>query len=94
MSAVWDTEALDALVELVEFRARFSERASRHILQRLMAAADMLEEFPQIGRVVPEFGFRQIREVIVERIRLMYRISPDGVEILTLWNTSIPLGNQ
>ncbi len=48
MSVVWDTEALAALVEMVEFRARYSERASGRFLQRLMAAADIVDGFPRL----------------------------------------------
>lgn len=51
-------------------------------------AADRLVIFPELGRVVPEFNDRSIRELIVREYRLIYRVEGDDVRILTLMHGS------
>lgn len=43
-----------------------------------------LNEFPEIGRIVPEISEVNIREVIVYSYRLIYEISSDKIEVLAL----------
>ena len=52
---------------------------------------DRLAMFPEHGRVVPELELQQLREVPIGRYRLLYRITADGVEIVTLWPSGVPL---
>ena len=46
--------------------------------ENLESAADRLEEYPLLGRVVPEFGDPAVRELIVGSYRLVY-IADDEV---------------
>jgi len=43
-----------------------------------------LFEFPEIGRVVPEIGDANIRELFVYSYRLIYEIVPDDIKIIAL----------
>jgi len=43
-----------------------------------------LEQFPRSGRIVPEIRHDDIREVILQSYRIIYRVHPDEVEILTI----------
>ena len=43
-----------------------------------------LGEFLGSGRIVPEIGQDEIREVIVQNYRIMYRVLPGELEILTV----------
>src|SRR3712207_8332183 len=40
--------------------------------------------FPYSGRIVPEIGREDIREIIIQSYRAIYRILPDDAEILTV----------
>ena len=37
-----------------------------------------------MGRIVPEIGEDSVRELFVYSYRLIYEISPDGIEILAI----------
>jgi len=37
-----------------------------------------------MGRVVPEFGIQNIREIIVGSYSVIYRIRHDGIHLLTI----------
>jgi toxin ParE1/3/4 len=46
--------------------------------------AEKVSFFPEAGRIVPEIGDSNIREVFVYSYRLIYEIFPNGIEILAL----------
>jgi plasmid stabilization system protein ParE len=41
-------------------------------------------QFPELGRVVPEVGRAEIREIIFRGYRVVYRVAPRLVEVLTV----------
>jgi plasmid stabilization system protein ParE len=49
---------------------------------------DRLSQFPRSGRIVPELGRDDIREVIVQSYRVIYRLRGDEVEILTVHHSA------
>jgi plasmid stabilization system protein ParE len=69
----------------------FSEPAGGRFLREVIAAVDRLEDFPELGRMVPEYNLPRLREWFVGRYRVIYRLSSDGVQVLTLWPTAVPL---
>ena len=51
---------------------------------RLAAAARRLRDHPLTGRVVPELARPTIRELIEGAYRVVYRVTPDEVQVLTV----------
>jgi plasmid stabilization system protein ParE len=47
-----------------------------------------LGQFPEIGRVVPEYNKPEIRELIYRNYRIVYRTKPDFIEIITVFQGS------
>ena len=45
---------------------------------------DQAREFPESGRGVPEFARPEIRELIEWPYRLVYRVHPDTIEVLSV----------
>jgi len=58
--------------------AGFRDRAEK-VLRRL-------EDFPESGRVIPEFPDLPYREVIISPYRFFYKIKRDVVWILAVWH--------
>ena len=58
--------------------------AAESWVEEILAAVERLERFPESGRVVPEVRRAEIREVIQGRYRILYRLDPDQVSILTI----------
>jgi toxin ParE1/3/4 len=78
----WTPEARRTLAEVIEFIAQDSLEGAQRLLEQALNAASSLETLAERGRVVPERGDPQIREIFVHRYRLMYRVSDDLVAIL------------
>ncbi|MEI7867653.1 MAG: type II toxin-antitoxin system RelE/ParE family toxin [Candidatus Methylumidiphilus sp.] len=54
----------------------------------LISKAKMLGQFPEIGKVVPEFGNPSIREIDISSYRVIYRVNHDNqkVEVIRFWH--------
>ena len=61
-------------------------RFARFLIQH----ARSLGQFPERGRVVPEFDDDSIRELIVRRFRVVYRLNHDDrlVEVIRFWHSA------
>jgi addiction module RelE/StbE family toxin len=85
---LWSPQALSDLESIRDYIARDSPRYAELVLQRLVAAVDRLEAFPESGRVVPERNADDLREIIVRPYRLVYRLRPGVAEIVTVFRAS------
>lgn len=88
----WTDQALDDLDAICLFIARDAPRYAELFAHRVFHATERLSLFPLSGRVVPEIGRDDIRELIVQSYRIIYRVLPEEVEILTIHHGARPLG--
>ena len=84
----WSPRSVDDLEAIRGFIARDSSQYADLVIQRIVAVADRLTQFPEIGRIVPEVGEPRLRELIVRPFRVVYRIRPDLVEVVTVFRSS------
>lgn len=87
---IWSPAARDDLRDIVAFIARDSRARAEAFGYRLISETDRLQEFPEIGRVVPEYRVPTIRELIVRSYRIVYRLDHDKklVEIVRVWHAA------
>jgi plasmid stabilization system protein ParE len=71
-----------------DFIARDSGHYAKLVVQRIVAAIDLLATSPQVGRIVPELRNRDVRELIVGAYRVVYRHqrNHDVVEVVTIFH--------
>ena len=81
---IWSIPAKQDLKKIYDYIARDSKYYAEKVSQDILERSEKLNEFPQIGRIVPEIGEVHIREVIVYSYRLIYEISSDKIEVLAL----------
>lgn len=46
-----------------------------------------LADFPESGRIVPEFGIAKLREIIYPPFRIVYRLDGNKVKIIRVWRS-------
>jgi plasmid stabilization system protein ParE len=88
----WSPKATADLEAICERISRDSEFYARLFATRVTAAVERLACFPKLGRVVPEYGREDLREIIYQRYRIVYRLRGEGVEIAAVCHGSRPLG--
>ena len=87
----WTEQAAASLGAIKEFIGQESPAYSVAVVGRLYKAVAQLAHFPDSGRVVPEHGRMEIRELVRPPYRIVYRRRPDLVEILVVFRSSLPL---
>jgi toxin ParE1/3/4 len=84
----WTEQAVGDLQAIREFIERDSPRYGRLVAERLFEATQRIEAFPMSGRIVPELGRADVREIIVGEYRIVYRLKSEAAILLTLFRSS------
>jgi plasmid stabilization system protein ParE len=84
----WSPQAADDLEAVRNFIARDSAHYAKLVVQRIVAAIEVLATSPEMGRVVPELRNPEVREIIVGAYRIVYRYQRGMVEISTIFHGS------
>ncbi|MDO9287719.1 MAG: type II toxin-antitoxin system RelE/ParE family toxin [Thermodesulfovibrionales bacterium] len=80
----WSTPAKFDLKQIHDYIARDSKFYAQKVSTEIVEKSEKLNSFPEIGRIVPEIGNPNIRELLIYSYRLVYEIFPDKVEVLAL----------
>ena len=84
-----------ALVDLeTRLARRYTAEKAAHVVDELVRRVDRLQDHPQLGRVVPEYRRWQLRELVDKWNRVLYRLRPDAVEVVTIVPTRMPLDER
>lgn len=83
----WTPQAADDLEAIYEFIARDSPHYAQITIEGILTAVDQLEQFPLLGRHVPESSQADLRELIKAPYRIVYRTG-EVVKILTVFRGS------
>ena len=67
-----------------------AEKAAQ-VVDELVRRVERLQDHPQLGRVVPEYGRWQLRELVDKWNRVLYRLRPDAIEVVTIVPARMPL---
>ncbi len=59
--------------------------AARGLRDRAEASLSRLADYPESGRVLPEFPDLPFREVVVAPYRFFYRVKDDAVWVVAAW---------
>jgi len=81
---VWSPLADRQVDEVLAYIAADDAAAARRWLEELFERVDALRSFPDSGRVIPELGREEIRELLVDSYRVIYRHRGDLVEIAVI----------
>ncbi len=60
------------LADIVRYIAQHNSDAAARLGYELITRAENLAQFPEIGRMVPEFRNRDLREIICRSYRVIY----------------------
>ena len=81
---IWSPDALDDIEAIGDYISRDSEFYAESTVLKIYEAPQNLVNFPKLGRVVPEVGDEDIRELFVFQYRIIYEIKCNEIHILTV----------
>jgi toxin ParE1/3/4 len=84
MKIIWSPLAIDRASEIAENIALDKQSAAEKWITAIFSKVEQLASSPEIGRVVPEIGNEQFRELIYGNYRIVYCIEKKQISILTI----------
>ena len=84
----WSRKAISDLEAIRAYISRDSIRYAKAVTRALVLRTDQLEQQPRSGRVVPEVGDENLRELIWKRYRIVYRLRESVAEVVTVHDSA------
>jgi len=84
MKLIWTDPSIEDLRAVRDYIARDSDYYAADLVEQVVLSAERLLRFPKLGRVVPEAQDENIRELVHQNYRIIYRIAGERIEILTI----------
>ena len=92
---VWTEQSVSELRDIFDYISKDSKRYAENQIRRIKAKTSFLTKTPESGRIVPELGVSEIRELIEGNYRIIYRLrDKDHVEILTIHHSARDLESR
>jgi plasmid stabilization system protein ParE len=84
MNITWSPLALDRVSEIAGYIAQDKPSVAEKWVKAIFSKVEQLEVSPELGRVVPEIGNSQFRELVYRNHRIIYRVEKNRISILTV----------
>ena len=87
---IWSPTSLKDLKNIVTYIAQNNPERSSKIGSKIIEIVEFIAVFPFKGRVVPEIELDEVREVIHNSYRIIYRIQykKKVIEIVRIWHAA------
>ncbi len=84
MRVHWTARAKRRLRLIHDYIAQDAPRVADQVTQRLLIRSRQLGDLPYLGREVPEYQREDLREVLERPYRIIYRILPNRIDVITV----------
>ncbi len=78
---VWSPEAIEDIEAIAAYIERDSPWYAKSVASKRVETAESIPDYPELGRAVPEIGDPSIRERLIYRYRVVYRLDEHRVLI-------------
>ena len=84
MKIIWSARAISRLEAIRAFIAKNAPVTADRVIRRIILSTERLKSFPNLGRVVPEYNIKEIRELIEAPYRVVYHVGTGRIEIINV----------
>lgn len=84
MKIIWSPLAIERASEISEYIAQDNPSAAAKWVETLFEKVSLLKSSPRSGRIVPETGRKDIREIIYGNYRIIYTFEKKRICVLTV----------
>jgi len=81
---IWTKPARADLKHIHDFIAEDSKHYAKKVAQEIREKIDILNELPNVGKMVPEVGKPEIQELHIYSYRIMYEIKNEQCYVLAV----------
>ena len=86
MKIFWSPLAVERLENIFEYISKDDSTAAYKMIDKIFKKVESLSKYPERGRKVPEANREEIREVFESEYRIIYRIEPKRIFVLSIRN--------
>ena len=80
----WSEEALEDIESIAAYIEKDSPFYAKSVVSKFFEKAEMLQDFSELGRIVPELNDTNIREIFVYSYRLVYKLHQNKVTFVAV----------
>ncbi len=91
---IWTEIALEDLRCIYENISKDSKVYADKFISKVVERVEILQSFPNLGRVVPEFNIETTRELIIGNYRVVYQVNSESVGIIRIHHSAKQLINS
>ncbi|MDA2924076.1 type II toxin-antitoxin system RelE/ParE family toxin [Acidobacteria bacterium AH-259-L09] len=84
MKVIWSPLAVERVLEAAQYIALDKPEVAEKWAQTIFGVVKRLEKFARSGRIVPELGREDIRELQHGSYRIIYKVERKGIVVLTV----------
>lgn len=84
----WTKRSIKDLKAINDYISLDSTFYAARFISKIIKRVDILIQFPESGRMVPEKNIPEIRELIEGNYRIFYRLRKENVTILRIHNAA------
>ena len=81
---IWSPEVAEDIDSIVEYISQDSLFYAQSIVLKILETSRSIKKFPLIGRIVPEIGNENIREIFIYSYRLVYQLKNETIFIVAV----------
>ncbi|MDD2620325.1 MAG: type II toxin-antitoxin system RelE/ParE family toxin [Syntrophomonadaceae bacterium] len=93
MKIIWTEPALLDAESIKTYIEQDSEIYAIRVIEKIIETLEDLKLYPKMGRVVPEFRKKDIREIFVYNYRIIYELQGQSITVLTIIHSARDLGS-
>lgn len=91
----WSRQAVEDIYAASEYHRQMSVKYADTLVDRIFEKTHLLEKHPRMGRMVPELGRDDVRELLYKQYRMVYRIVDElRIDILAVHPSAKPLTDK
>lgn len=94
VSIVWTESAQSDIIEIKEYISLDSPLQAALTSEAIFTKAQILLQFPEIGKSVPELQNKVYREILFKKYRIIYRLAGNMIFILSVHHSARLLKNN
>lgn len=79
---IWTDDGISSFESIVQYIYSDSLYYARNFAEKIMSSIEKLKDFPNIGRIVPEYNVPNIREIIYQNYRIVYKTNRNSIHIV------------
>jgi toxin ParE1/3/4 len=78
----WTEDGHSSFEDVIQYIAKDSPYYAGVFAEKILASIEKLKDFPESGRIVPEYNNPEIREIIYKSYRIVYKIVEDAIFVV------------